>query len=149
MYQRTYQELFNNLYHKTAGLKILASMKPYWNNPIIQQVINGQKTIRIIKCSQFPTSFAHEFGTGNVDMTTGDLYWYLHQLMSGHLVSTALQKYGRLLSKVLIMAASMFMIIIYAYGVEAGQQALVLFSKDMKTGVILLTNCVNPAKYKN
>ncbi|MRI75772.1 serine hydrolase, partial [Enterococcus mundtii] len=26
--------------------------------------------------------------------------------------------------------------------------ALVLFSKDMKTGVILLTNCVNPAKYK-
>ena len=23
-------------------------------------------------------------------MTTGDLYWYLHQLMSGHLVSTAL-----------------------------------------------------------
>ena len=63
-----------------------------------------------------PASFAHEFGTGNVDMTTGDLYWYLHQLMSGHLVSTALlQNYGRLLSKVLIMAASMFMIIIYAY----------------------------------
>ncbi len=92
-------------------------MKPYWNNPIIQQVINGQKTIRIIKCSQFPAaSFAHEFGTGNVDMTTGDLYWYLHQLMSGHLVSTALlqKNYGRLLSKVLIMAASMFMIIIYA-----------------------------------
>ena len=53
MYQRTYQELFNNLYHKTAGLKILASMKPYWNSPIIQQVINGQKIIHITKCSQF------------------------------------------------------------------------------------------------
>ena len=83
-------------------------------------------------------------------MTTGDLYWYLHQLTSGHLVSTALLQKLWTSSQQSSYHGGIYVHDNYLrlHGVEAGQQALVLFSKDMKTGVILLTNCVNPAKYK-
>ena len=117
MYQRTYQELFNNLYHKTAGLKNFGFYETLLEQPNNSTSYKWTEDNSYNQVLSIPAaSFAHEFGTGNVDMTTGDLYWYLHQLTSGHLVSTALCKnYGRLLSKALIMAASMFMIIIYVY----------------------------------
>lgn len=151
MYQRTYQELFNNLYHKTAGLKNFGFYETLLEQPNNSTSYKWTEDNSYNQVLSIPAaSFAHEFGTGNVDMTTGDLYWYLHQLMSGHLVSTALLQKLWTSSQQSSYHGGIYVHDNYLrlHGVEAGQQALVLFSKDMKTGVILLTNCVNPAKYK-
>ena len=151
MYQRTYQELFNNLYHKTAGLKNFGFYETLLEQPNNSTSYKWTEDSSYNQVLSIPAaSFAHEFGTGNVDMTTGDLYWYLHQLMSGHLVSTALLQKLWTSSQQSSYHGGIYVHDNYLrlHGVEAGQQALVLFSKDMKTGVILLTNCVNPAKYK-
>ena len=151
MYQRTYQELFNNFYHKTGGLKNFDFYETLLEQPNNSTSYKWTEDNSYNQVLSIPVaSFAHEFGTGNVDMTTGDLYWYLHQLTRGHLVSTAL------LQKLWTSSQQssyhggihVFKNYLRLHGVQAGQQALVLFSKDMKTGVILLTNCVNPEKYK-
>ena len=141
----------NNLYHKTAGLKNFGFYETLLEQPNNSTSYKWTEDNSYNQVLSIPAaSFAHEFGTGNVDMTTGDLYWYLHQLMSGHLVSTALLQKLWTSSQQSSYHGGIYVHDNYLrlHGVEAGQQALVLFSKDMKTGVILLTNCVNPAKYK-
>ncbi|EIR3695431.1 beta-lactamase family protein [Enterococcus faecalis] len=151
MYQRTYQELFNNFYHKTAGLKnfgFYETLLKQPNNSTSYKWTENNSYNQVLTIST--ASFAHDFGAGNVNMTTSDLYRYLHQLMNGHLISTALLRKLWMSSQQSPYHGGIYVHDNYLrlHGVKAGQQALVLFLKDMKTGVILLTNCVNAAKYK-
>ncbi len=63
-------------------------------------------------------------------MTTGDLYWYLHQLMSGHLVSTALLQKLWTSSQQSSYHGGIYVHDNYLLtALEAGQQALVYFQK--------------------
>lgn len=86
--------------------------------------------------------FARELGTGNVDMPIGDLYWYYHQLTTGKIISSAsLQQLWALPGNTIYIAGQYDDGDHYrAHGNEEGQRAMVLMTKDLKNGVILMSN---------
>lgn len=95
--------------------------------------------------------FARELGTGNVDMTIGELYWYFHQLSQGHIL--AKNQLDRLWTK---YPGTNYIGGLYdlddhyrMHGNEDGQRVLMMTSKDFQTGVILMSNRENGKVYND
>lgn len=144
--KKDYRQLLKETYSDRFGLQNFGyyddwstrenhtlSYQPVGSNNYAQQIIEPEY------------EFARELGTGNVDSTTGDLYWYYHQLFNGKLVKPAILQslwtkkdgstyYGGLYDK-----GDYFR----GHGLERGQRTLVLITKDAKNAVILMTNSNN------
>lgn len=91
-----------------------------------------------------------ELGTGNLAMTTGDLYWYYHQLLSGKLVNpTILNAAWQRETKATYNGGQYDKgLYLRANGMIASQHCMVLISKDGQNAVLLLSNHGNVLNHK-
>lgn len=150
IYKQPYQELFINLYKNKCGLQDFGFYDNFKTKPNAAQSYEYSNKNQYNKIIPFSTNnLSHELGTGNVDMTTSDLCWFFHHLITGKLVSlNTLEKFWYSSNK------SNYHGGIYIFddylrlnGVQAGQQAMVLLTKNMHSGVILFTNCMQSEKH--
>lgn len=146
----SYQSYFRNVFG-AAGLKHLGFYQDWYQQP--DHTVSYQVTATPDDYSQ-PIhegldEFAREHGTGNVDMTSGDLYWYFHQLYQGQILKK--DQLAQLWAKYpgtnyiggLYNLGSYYRM----HGNESGQRVMMLATKDFQTGVLLLSNRENGKVY--
>lgn len=141
--QKSYYDVFRDTYRE-AGLQHFG-FYPDWPTQA-DRTVSYKVTEKADDYSQpieeSVGDFARELGTGNVDMPIGDLYWYYHQLVNGKIISpTSLQQLWALPGNTIYIAGQYDDGDHYrANGNEEGQRAMILMTKDLQNGVILMSN---------
>lgn len=150
IYQQRYQHIFSTFY-KNIGLTNFCFFEDFIKGT------NNSKSYEFVKTHNYskelkhnPKDFARELGSGNVAMSTGDMYMYLNRLLTGKIIpldilqrSWQYNYQGKYCGGAYVYDNHFRL-----HGVQAGQRALVLVTKNMDKGVIMLTNCDQPTKYK-
>ncbi|MGM0138685.1 hypothetical protein IGI65_001132 [Enterococcus sp. DIV0755b] len=146
----SYAQLIQQTFANQMGLKIIEY--PNWYQNSNHTVSYGGKDAA--DYSQVVTEkngqFVRELGTGNLAMTTGDLYWYYHQLLSGKLVNpTILNAAWQRETKATYNGGQYDKgLYLRANGMIASQHCMVLISKDGQNAVLLLSNHGNVLNHK-
>ncbi len=141
--QKSYNQLVNEELIQALNLKNTYLYKDFLMTPHQTKSYLYKKPVNYSYPSAMdPIGFNRELGTGNIGMTTGDLYWYFYQLIHGNLIDqNAKQELFNPLEKNKYTGG------IYNYknyfhsrGVENNYESEIYMSKDGKNAVILFSN---------
>ncbi|WP_288226602.1 serine hydrolase [uncultured Enterococcus sp.] len=148
VYQSDYDHLFEKLLKEPMGL---GETSFYSASNTAQALSYSQNVGNPIYAPTTASSYADELGTGNVFMTSSDLYHYFRNLFDPHFLTTEertdlLYTYpGEKYASGLYDMKTYY----HARGVKARFEAVANFSKDGQNGIILLSNVWNQPKGYN
>ncbi|OJG75604.1 hypothetical protein RV12_GL001407 [Enterococcus quebecensis] len=139
----SYQQLFHQMFNQHLQL----SHTMFYNNFLTSNNrtyayarTNGKDFSSEIKDK--PLLFNQEVGTGNIAMTTGDLYLFYYNLLEGKIVDhqTMNTLWTPETQKGYMGGVYNFSNYVQGHGVEEGFETNAFISKDTKNSVILFTN---------